>query len=445
MTLKGIPFMNNTDIKAKLKAFNNSLKDIPLEPTEDCYVPYLEQSASGDPICELFTKISWSEAATVNLVSGQRSSGKSTELRRLRKLLSDDGCVVFLCDMHDYINMTTPVEITDFFISIMGALSEEFYRRYGRNPSCQGYWERIVNFLKTEVKITKLTLEAGVDGSKAGIKASLKDDPTFKEQLQRKLRGHVARLVQEARDFAVSVVEKIREIEGDPDKKVVYLIDSVEHIRGVGRDAELVYKTVENLFSAHAGSLHFDLLHVVYTIPPYLTPLAPGLGRYLGGGMVCYLPSVHILNRDGSADENGLDIMRRIVGCRYPNWLEIITREQLDRMALATGGDFREFFRLIRGALLKAVNTATLPISDSVIDEAANHLRRDMLPISREDKAWLRKIAFSKDCELDSIAELPRLARFFDTSLVLNYRNGDYWYDVHPLLKPVIHDDTVQP
>jgi hypothetical protein len=67
-----------------------------------------------------------------------------------------------------------------------------------------------------------------------------------------------------------------------------------------------------------------------------------------------------------------------------------------------------------------------------------------MLPISREDKEWLRKIAASKDAELESITELPRLARFFDTNLVLNYRNDDYWYDVHPLLKPVLKDDPAK-
>ena len=38
----------------------------------------------------------------------------------------------------------------------------------------------------------------------------------------------------------------------------------------------------------------------------------------------------------------------------------------------------------------------------------------------------------------EMIEELPRLARFLDTSLVLNYHNGDDWYDVHPLIRQEI-------
>jgi len=30
---------------------------------------------------------------------------------------------------------------------------------------------------------------------------------------------------------------------------------------------------------------------------------------------------------------------------------------------------------------------------------------------------------------------LSRLAGYFDTHLVLNYRNGQDWYDVHPLIR----------
>jgi len=101
--------------KARLRELFTKLSDKPLEPDDPFYEPFVARMSDGDAIEALATRILWSEAASVHLLSGQRGSGKSTELRRLRKTLQDQGCEVFLCDMRDYMNLTTPVEITDFF------------------------------------------------------------------------------------------------------------------------------------------------------------------------------------------------------------------------------------------------------------------------------------------------------------------------------------------
>ncbi len=436
--------MSEEITKKDLKEFYNKLADKPLDPSDPFYVPFLEQGSDhGDPITELFTRIDWSEAASVNLLSGQRGSGKSTELRRLKKKLEEAGCVVFLCDMRDYMNLTTPVEITDFLISIMGALSKEVENEYGENPAAMGYWERLIKFMTTDVKIENIKFETNVAPFKSGITASLKDDPNFKTYLQKGLRGHVAKLVNQSHKFAADVVEFARKKSNDPDKKVVLLVDSVEQIRGVGADAEDVYRSVENLFSGHSDSLCMPLLHVVYTIPPYLTPLAPSLGRLFGGASVCALPSVHIRFKDNKPDSDGLDIMEKIVGKRFANWNQIFGNDQIKRLALSSGGDLRDFFRLIGDCLVKCSNepTLSLPIGDKIIASAEDHLRRDMLPIAEEDLKWLRNIAQSKDPKLATIKDLPRLARFFDTTLVLNYRNSQDWYDVHPLLHTLMEEE----
>ena len=183
------------DHEALLKRFYQNLKDQPLDPTDPYYVPYLEEDPSEDPIAHLCRRINWSEAASVNLLSGQRGSGKSTGLRRLKAYLEQDGHIVFLCDMRDYLNLTTPVEISDFFMAVMGGLSDEIQELYGANPSQRGFWERMADFVNKEVRIA----EFGVGADGLELKASLKDDPTFKQKLQRYLRGHVARLVKEAR------------------------------------------------------------------------------------------------------------------------------------------------------------------------------------------------------------------------------------------------------
>lgn len=425
----------------QLKLFYNALHDDPLEPDHPYYVPYLvNEDGSGDPIAELATQIMWSDVESVNLLSGQRGNGKSTELRRLRKLLEDQGCVVFYSDMREYMNMTTPVEITDFFISIMSALNEEVSKRFHHRPLEEGYWERLVKFLRTDVKMDEISLKGGP----VEVKASLKDDPTFREELQKKLKGHVARMVRDAHEFASSVTDLVRK-NSKPDTKVVFLIDSVEQIRGVGADSDSVYKSVENLFSAHAESLRLPLLHVVYTIPPYLMPLSPGIGSRLGGGAVFTLPSVHVFNyKSNEPNEHGMKIMQQIIEKRFTDWQDVFTTLQIRKMALNTGGDLREFFRLVRSCLVKTSTSKplTLPMEDRIIEEAENHLRREMLPIAEDDMKWLRQINKTKSSKLESITKLQGLARFFDTKLVLNYRNGDDWYDIHPLLQESINNST---
>lgn len=419
----------------ELETFYNQLDDHPLEPDDAFYEDFYERQPEHDPIQQLATQILWSKAASVNLLSGQRGSGKSTELRRLRKKLTDKGCVVLLCDMRDYLNLTQPLEITDFFISLMVSVNLEAQVVLGKDFGKKSYWDRLITFLNQEVKIGDLKLEGNIGGGKIGISASLKDDPTFKARLQEHLRGHVFKVVKQAHDFAMEIVQWIRDEVGDPNQKVVLLIDSMEQIRGVGKQASEVYQSVENLFSAHADKLDIPLLHVVYTIPPYLTTLAPNLGRILGGNSACNLPSVHIRDRAGTPDPTGLAIMRSILHRRYPSYQEIFPDSQVDRMALVTGGDFRNFFRLLRDALVKASGTLALPVPDRIVTDAENHLLRDMLPIAEDDREWLKKIGESKAPKLPSDSELSRLARFFDTHLVLNYRNGEDWYDVHPLLR----------
>ena len=426
--------MPEANHRSQLKKFYNTLEDQPIEPSNPYYYPFLQESAS-DPIAELANRISFSVSESVNLFTGQRGCGKSTEFRRLKQILEEDDCEVFLLDMREYMNLTTTVEISDFLISIMTALSTQIEERYHTSPAKRGYLERLADLLNAEINLDSMGIKTGL----GDIKASLKDDPTFKQRLQESLQGHTAKIVKDAYIFAQDAVELICKKNANKHKKVVLLVDSVEQIRGVGADGSVsVHRSVENLFSGHAASLQIPMLHIVYTIPPYLTALAPGLGRQLGGAMACSLPSIHVQNKDNTTDANGLAIMLELVVKRYSYWDDFFSVEQINTLAKASGGDLRDFFRLLRAALVKTGKI--VPIQDISIEHTLNHLRREMLPIASDDKKWLREINHNKKPNLESVEKLPDLARFFDTNLVLNYRNGDDWYDVHPLLKEEIQE-----
>lgn len=429
--------MENT--RAKLKALYQALEDRPLEPDDPNYEPGLHSLDSEDLVKHLASNVDWAERSTVNLVSGQRGSGKSTELRRLRQQLRKQGCTVFLVDMNAYLNLTLAPDITDFLLALMGALSDAYFEEFKRDKSKEDYWERFVHFANSKIKL-EVGLKAGLE-----VKANLKGDPNFKRQLQKQLTMQLGVFVRHAQSFAEEIVASVREHKGDPSHKVVLLADSLEQIRGVGSNGEQVYQAVANLFSLQAHHLSFESFHVVYTIPPYLTPLAPGLGRHLGGGAVWNLSNVHIYqeieNLDPrkyqhirEPDSKGLAAMRSLIGKRFPNWEELFSPEQLNRLALASGGDLRDYFRLIRLALLGDSKSKDLPLSDELLTRAENHLRRDMLPIAENDRVQLEKIHRTKKASLRDKADLPRLAHYFDTNLVQSYRNGADWYDIHPLL-----------
>lgn len=423
---------------------------LPLDPDDHYYVPIHEAAPEKDPILALFNRIDMAESESVNLLTGFRGNGKSTELRRLKQMLEQESdCRVFLVNMLDYVLMTKPLALSDFILSLMAALAGEAEETMeALTPLSRSYWERLSHFLTSEVKLENLDIGAKGAGMTAKFGFKLKTDPEFKIQIQEHLQGHLTRLVEDAQQFTDELVRKIRELSRDPDKKVVLLVDSLEQIRGVGEDAETIYASVVELFSGQAANLFFPKLHVVYTVPPYLNSLAHNLGRSLGGHPIVQWPNIHVRKSNNAHDPEGLGIMEAVIEKRFPEWKTIIPKDVLNHLASVSGGDLRDFFRLIREC------TITLRIlrrskPDAVLDDGAvkrviQQLANELLPLADEDAQWLARIHETKKESLTSDKNLPSLARFLDSNLIMNYLNGEPWYDIHPLLIPEIEARTLK-
>lgn len=424
------------ETRSKLKVLYNTLNDAVVEPGNRAYVAEINKSPRYDPIGQIASEIDFQEGGGVCLFTGQRGTGKSTELKRLQHLLQTEfGHVVLYADMAQYTLLTKPVEITDFLIVVAGALSEEIERRYGSHPGDRSYWERIRHFLNSELRIEEATL--GVSGME--FKAAIQQDPDFKQRIQQHMRGHAARIIGDAHAYIREAVQFVRTRNGAADTKVVLLIDSIERIRGMGDEAMLVYESVRNLFLGYAEQLKVPPLHIVYTVPPYLSVLAAGAGTLMGGAITHRLVSTHIFkDRSREPDPEGLRLMREILNRRYPEWGQIFTTEALDQLALSSGGDLRQFFSMIRACLSAVQEDGDLPLSDGIVERVENFARGEMLPIPRDHLQWLHRIAESKDTCLERDDDLPTLAHFLDNRLLMNYRNGKDWYDVHPLLREVV-------
>jgi len=414
----------------------------PLEPDNDFYVPLLEGGRDKDPILGLQERIDWAESESVHLLTGFRGNGKSTELRRLKKLLEQSGCVVFSVDMLKYVFMTKPIAISDLTLSLMAALSaaaEELGEAKGFKlaPLRQSYWERLSNFLKSKVELKDITLKSSL----ADLGLALTTDDVFKAKIQKHLEGQLTQLIDDARLFVTQLVNEIRKQSGDRNLKVVLLVDSLEQLRGIGDNAQMVYDSVRETFSGQAAKLSYSQLHIVYTVPPYLPVLSPNLTRSVGGDPLFQWPNIHVRKKNGEPDQAGLDVMKRIVEKRFPGWNEIIPENFIHQFATCSGGDIRDFFRLLRDAAISLslrnvrADDAAAVLDEEIANRVVQQLRNDVAPIiAKKDAEWLAEIHKSKEAALSEIEALPNLARFFDGNLIMNYLNGDPWYDIHPLL-----------
>lgn len=432
--------MPNADPSRQLYKSLTGKGAMPLDPTDAYYVPILEAAPEKDPILALCQRIDLAESESVNLLTGFRGNGKSTELRRLRKKLEEADCQVFLVNMLDYVLMTRPLELSDFILSLMAALASavEESTDDALKPLSRSYWKRLQHFLQTEVELEKIDLELKGPAAAAKLGFKLKTDPEFKSRVQKHLEGHLTRLVQDAREFVDELTTAIRRQTHNPDKKVVFLVDSLEQLRGVGEETDKIYASVVELFSGQAANLSFPKLHVVYTVPPYLTVLAPNLGRNLGGHPITQWPNIHVRTKQGAPDPEGLGLMETIISRRHQGWREIVPQDFLCELAQASGGDLRDFFRLLREAVIglrtKQLKAPEAPLDETIIQRVIQQLHNDLLPLAEDDARWLAKIHASKQASLNSERSLPGLARFLDSNLIMNYLNGEPWYDIHPLL-----------
>ncbi len=428
--------------RPSLKRVYQELADAPLQPGDPRYQPAYGHPGCEDPIQLLQNSIDFADGESLNLFSGFRGSGKTTELFRLRKRLEDSGYIVFYADALDYVNPSAPIEISDLLIILAGAFSDALQKRH-IDLFSETYWTRFYNWLtKTQVGVKEFGFkaEAGVDPVKAGtdLKLELRTTPSFRQRLTRALSERTGELHGEVNVFFEDGFKAIRKSCGD-DVRVVFLFDSLEQIRGSLSNEQEVTRSVELLFSSHLKLLAIPYLHVVYTVPPWLKFVLPGTNMVV-------LPCLRMWNKDAkrSQCDAGVEALCSLVEKRFSTsglirFFGPDPFSRAGRLIELCGGHFRDLLLLLRETVIRA---DSLPVSDDAIDRAIVRVRSNFLPISLDDAQWLAQIEREKATLLKSTdpAEIHRLTRFLDTHIVLYLRNGEDWYDVHPLVRDEVRN-----
>lgn len=443
----------NREREKLIREFYNAVdvsREIEFDPTPlghglaaNTYVADLHKDGDFLPRKQLQRALRNSATADRYFFTGMRGAGKSTELRKLKHdLEEDDEYVVFYADMTEYLPLNSPVEIGDFLLVVVSALATCVQEdpRFAKELTNQGVVERFVSFLKTEIQLEGIDWTTEVMTQKVGFKFKVKENPQFKAQLQVKSRGVLDGLVRASRNFVDGLVEYVRS-KTTPETSVVFIVDSVERLSGVGEEAKKVFDSVENLFGSHRDKLKFGTLSVIYSVPPYISAVAQA-GT---GSLVISLPLPHVFEKPapgahGVDHKEGVDRVINVIARRFPAWRQFFSELHLRRLIRNTGGDLRELFLLLREALnlVDSDDDDQFPISEATIAQAEKLRRNQFGIIPESDLQWLRRVVESHDHGLLSPAELGTFARLLDGKLIFQYRNGENWFDVHPLLWPQV-------
>ena len=444
-----IPLMD----KQQLRQFRAALleTDEALTPDDPRYVPGLHGTAEEDVISALLDEILTRPALGSHLFyfTGQRGTGKSTELRRLEQSLKAENTEVIRFDSLDFITETEPVSVESVLLLVTAGLATWADEHYKQDFLIAGAWTRFAAWLQTDVELTEVSAH--------GLKLKLKEQQVSVAEKIRMLSTPLE-WTKKVQAFAEEIVEFVRQ--RGKRQRVVVIVDSLERLRGVsGADQDAMFNHVVTTFAGDFDRLRLPGASVVYSVPPYLALLSD-----VRNFVTCHaLASVRVYGKPFEAGKptagrrqpraEGLQKMRGLIERRYLQWAQVLAPEALNQLALASGGDLRHFMqRLVSGvvgqaqfALARLPLQANDPIIQRVLDE--NRGETERLTV-RSEWPLLADIAKRHNAfAADRGDSLRTLARLFDTRVILNYRNGAEWFDVHPLLWPLLDslDEPTQP
>lgn len=421
----------------------NLRPEVPLnvdDPVDAALYVRLADAGRGE-VDDMQANIELSYRATTQLLTGPSGSGKTTELYRLRRDLRAQGYEATIVPITDYVSESSPLDVTEFLIALaVGA--HDALTPPGAAPDRPGFVARLGGLLRRlniDLDIAGLTakvsgdgIELGAAGATVGLNLGdeIKTSRPFVDELRQKLSYHLKPLYDEVASFLVDLL---------PDHQTlgaVLIVDGLEKLRGTSDDDVDVQRSVEALFVNHAAKMRFASHHMVYTVPTYLQFISPGA---LPFESTQFVPVPHVRARLGGTDpaaERNLAELREVVRRRIPVEEIFGGTDLLDDVLRASGGHLRDIFRI----LLQVMNLTLrlgleLPLKAEHVAEAIDLVARGFATVTREQAEFLVAVELSDGAVQPADDTVQLMARLLQSHMLLGHRNGESWYEVHPLAR----------
>lgn len=351
------------------------------------------------------------------LFVGSRGNGKSTELNRLSEILKDDILIVPF-SIIDKLSLYD-IEYSDILLIIAAEIYNKVSENVRLSKELSGYLDSWSN------KVIEREKSLGFSGEmKAGFSAVF-SSITGKMRTEASTREITRKVIQPQLSELVDAVNKIiYEAEENLGKNILVIIDDLDKVS---------LEKGEELFYGHGAELTSPDCRIIYTIPQPLlfsNKIKQIIYQYFDDRID--LGNINIWDRNGKLDPEGFNLMKHVVLMRMDE--SLISKEALKLAVENSAGVMTEFIRIIRSAGNIADTDKRSRIEASDVEQPIADSMNDFIRLlSPEDIYVLKEVARTK-----GKAGGDKFQDLLFSLAILEYRNGDTWYDIHPAIKRII-------
>jgi hypothetical protein len=406
------------------RAWLNFELDLPLRPGENGEPNPFYINRPGNPIAELEDALLAPFYRPPKFFfSGHRGCGKSTELLHLmsnpeiqKKYWPINFSIREEADIID-------LDFRDVLLAVGGRMFRGYRKGGGQLP------EQLLKELNSwrgkveeEVKtISGRPLEfefgAAVDAFFVNAGMKMKLEPTTRAELRQVFERDITGLIAVINNIAAAIYSKEKRIP-------LILIDdldkpNLEEARAIFHDRREIMMQpscaiVYTVSSALFYSKDFDAIR----------------------DQAYFLPNImlHPPQEPDERDQEGFDTLRHFVHLRMD--ANLMDSLALEDAITYSGGVFREMARIMRTAIGRARRRKAGKVESSDVEAAATEIRNEYRRIlDKDDLEILKKVNENNRLEYND-----RLTPLLQLLALLEYRNGENWCDVHPVLRKVLNE-----
>lgn len=366
------------------------------------------------------------------IFTGHRGCGKSTLLAEFSKQCDDRYFVVFF-SIADKIEMSDVNHINILFAIAVNLMSEAEKRQIQIPKSTKNSFHKwFAEQTRTEIETLAAETSSGFDLFKI-IAGKLKADALIRDEIKQKFERKVSDLIARINEIAAVIQVEVR-------KDILVIIDDLD---------KLELGVVNDIYRDNIKAICLPSFRVIYTIP--IAALRDKLLKPIieteTNDQTVVMPVLKLFSKgenrpqhSSSPKPEAVNLFLEILGKRISQ--DLLEPQTQQKLIIYSGGVLRELIRITneccRICLRLIRRNQDAVINDEILEEAVNNLRNDYaLPLGKIDYEILQKTyqEFTPDDP-----KQPEFLELLHGLHILEYRNRQTWYDVHPIVVDLLKD-----